>query len=132
MFKMVCLCSLHDTHVPSTVSQKEALLEAGLGQQNVNVQDSSCSKVEFYSTIISVYPKLCDCGEFELLRCVNNSKELEPISKSVARSPKLLKSVLGNSKVYVRPLQKDLDMEVSEEGASSCAASLPECHVSLS
>ena len=41
---MVCLASPNDTHVPCTTAQKEALLEAGLGQQNVSIRDSSCFK----------------------------------------------------------------------------------------
>ena len=43
----------------------------------------------------------------------------EPISRSVAKSPKLLKSVLCNRKVFIRPLQKDLDISAVDEGPSA-------------
>ena len=111
-FKMVCLSSPQDSRVPSSVSQEEMLLEAGLGQKTVTVPDVSYSWEEFWAIISSTYPKLSNCGGFELLRCMSNSKELEPISISIAKSPKLLKAVIANSKVYIRPLQNDLDLEL--------------------
>lgn len=118
-FKMCCLSSPLDTHVPSTVSYKETLCKAGLGEKTVIVPDASCSRDEFWSVITSAYPKLLNCGGFELLRCMCQSRELEPISRSVAKSPKLLKSVLCNRKVFIRPLQKDLDISAVDEGPSA-------------
>ena len=42
-FKMCCLSSPLDTHVPSTVSYKKTLCKAGLGEKTVIVPDASCS-----------------------------------------------------------------------------------------
>uniref|UniRef100_A0A1X7VJU3 HECT domain-containing protein n=1 Tax=Amphimedon queenslandica TaxID=400682 RepID=A0A1X7VJU3_AMPQE len=50
---------------------------------------------------------------------MSQSRELEPISRSVAKSPKLLKSVLSNRKIFIRPLQKDLDVRVAEDLVST-------------
>lgn len=118
-FKMNCLSSPHDVHVPSSASQKELLLEAGLGLKDVYIPDVSCSREEFNDAIISTYPKLKSCGGFELLRCVPNSKQLEEISESVAQSPKLLKAVIANGRVYIRPVQKDLDLDPPDESTST-------------
>ena len=70
------------------------LLQAGLGQKTVVMPDILCSRDEVWSIISSTYPQLSNCGGFELLRCVSHSKDLEPISRSVARSPKLLKAII--------------------------------------
>ena len=44
-----------------------------------------------------------------------NSRLLEPLSSSISSSPKLLKSVIGKSRVYIRPIQKDLDLSTDSE-----------------
>ena len=119
--KMVCLCSPKDDRVPSTAAQKELLMEAGLGAKDVFIPNISCSREEFWDIITSSYPKLLGCGGFELLRCIANSQALEPISLNVSQSPKLLKAIIGNGRIYVRPLQKDLDLEPVESN------SLPSC-----
>ena len=54
------------------------------------------------------------------MRCIANSKCLEVIPTNVAQRPSLLKSVIGNAKVYIRPIQADLDLtSVSRELTSS-------------
>ena len=65
---------------------------------------------EFHEILIQRYPMLIDAGGFELLRCVTNTRLLEPISASVAKSPKLVKQIIGNGWIYIRPLQKNLDL----------------------
>ena len=109
--KMVCLASPTDTRVPTTISAKEVLIEAGLGEKKIAIPDIEMSHDEFWSLIAGYFPKLEGCGGFELLRCVANSRCLEPISPKIARSPKLLRAVAGTSKIYIRPVQQDLDIE---------------------
>ena len=108
---MVCLSSPGDNRVPLTAALKEALIEAGLGAKNIVIPDVSCSRDEFWEIIISNYPKLLGCGGFELLRCVANSRQLELISCNASQSPKLLKAIIGNGRVFIRPIQKDLDLD---------------------
>lgn len=55
------------------------------------------------------YPKLREGGGFEFLRCVPNSRVLELMLSTVSRSC-LLKSVVNSGRIYIRPLQKDLDL----------------------
>ena len=110
-FKMFCLGSTQDDKVPCTAAAKELLLEAGLGSKSVTVPDVSCSRTEFWDCIISAYPKLAGCGGFELLRCMANSRDLEVLSQNISQSAKLLKTVVGNGRVFIRTLQKDLDLK---------------------
>lgn len=49
------------------------------------------------------------------MRCILNSKELETISLAISQSLKLLISVLEDGRVFVRPMQKSLCLEVDEE-----------------
>ncbi len=101
--RMVCLSRKEALRVPCSVGEREELVEAGLGEKKVVVLDISCSAEEFKSAMISAFPKLRDCGGFELLRCIANTKNLEVISLAVSQSPQLLKSVVGAGRVFIRP-----------------------------
>lgn len=95
--KMVCLHSKDAITVPLSAAEKELLVEAGLGERKVTIDDMSCSPQDFKAAIIATFPKLEDCGGFELLRCQpHRLKTVEPKSAAVVQSPKLLKSVVGN------------------------------------
>ncbi len=85
------------THVPTTVSE-EVLVEAGLGDE---IPDIECTTQQFHDILAESFPKLFGAGGFELLQCIAYTSILEPISASVAKSPKLLKRVVGNSRVYI-------------------------------
>lgn len=54
------------------------------------------------------FPQLKDCGGFELLTCLANSRDLNELPCSL--SAKDLKACLGGgqSKVYIRPIHKNL------------------------
>ncbi len=93
---------------------KVSLIQAGLGAKNVVFSDVSCNSEEFRHVVERSYPKLEGCGGFELLRCIPNTKQLEVISSNIAQSPKLLKSFCGNGKIYIRPIQKNLDLSLDE------------------
>lgn len=42
--------------------------------------------------------------------CRPNSRELEALSSAAMSSPQNLRDFGGNSRTYIRPLQKDLDL----------------------
>jgi hypothetical protein len=117
--KLVCLSSCVDNQVPSSGSIKEALLQAGLGEKIVILPDIYGSKEDFMQIITSTFPKLKECGGFEFLRCVANSKKLEVITPKLAHSPKLLRTIVGNGRVFIRPIQNDLSMEADTSVCSS-------------
>ena len=116
--RFVCLANADTEHVPCTIAQKEVLVEAGLGEKKVDIPDVECSPKEFQEQLIKAFPKLKNCGGFELLRCVANSKILEPLSPSVSMSPKLLRRVVGKNQIFIRPIQQDLDLEASDDDAA--------------
>ena len=72
--------------------------------------------------ITTSFPKLSDCGGFELLRCVANSKHLDVIVGNIAQipspSPTLLMTIIGNARVYIRPIQTDLDLAPTQTTSS--------------
>jgi hypothetical protein len=131
-FKMVCLSSPQDDRVPCTAASKEVLIEAGLGAKSVTIPDSSCSREEFWKVITSAYPKLLGCGGFEFLRCVPNSRELDMVSQNASQSPKLLKAIVGNGRVFIRPLQKDLSLDrVPSQSSFACVSVINVAWLSL-
>jgi len=85
----------------------------------VIIPDITCSAQEFQGIVISAFPKLDGCGGLDLLRCIPNTKELEMISLAVSQSPKLLKSVLGCGKVFIWPIQQNLDLDLDKKLTSS-------------
>ena len=116
--KLVCLSSRDAKRVPCSVAEREALAEAGLGEKKVCIPDISCTSEEFKSVLIAAFPKLDGCGGFDLVRCIPNTKNLEPISVAVAQSPKLLKSVVAGGRVFIRPIQRDLSLDTDRELAA--------------
>ena len=64
---------------------------------------------------MTAYPKLKEGGGFEILRCRPNTRELELISPRIASNPQLLKRKVGNGRVYIRPIQRDLSLSEDED-----------------
>ena len=97
------------------MAAKELLVQAGLGEKKVEIEEESSTR-RFHEQLVNSFPKLRNAGGFELMRCLPNSRSLEPITYSVAKYPKLLKKVIGNSRIYFRPIQRDLDVSPELEG----------------
>ena len=117
--RFVCLDSTEACTAPCTPSAKEELLTAGLGEKKITVPEISCTKDEFNDIILGSFPRLKGCGGYELMRCIPNSKHLEIITSRIAQSPKLLKTIVGNGRVFIRPIQKDLSLVPDESICSS-------------
>lgn len=109
--RFVCLCSTIADRVPSTQSEKLILEEAGLGEKLVVIPDLDCSPERFHQVLLDAYPKLGFGGGFELLRCRPKSRDLLLISSRISNTPRLLKRRVGNGRVYIRPIQRDLSLE---------------------
>ena len=60
------------------------------------------------------FPKLSSAGGFQLCWCKPNSRELEPLSRHVMTSPRLLKERVGQGRTYI-VLQVDLDLTPTME-----------------
>jgi hypothetical protein len=116
--KFVCLCNTSDERVPTTASARETLFLAGLGERKVQVPDIDCNTEEFREILMTEFPKLRNCGGFELLRCLPSSRDLEVIPSPVCHSPRLLRSRIGTARIYIRPMQSDLDIDIQDMGGN--------------
>ena len=101
-----------------TAAEKQILFKAGLGLKKIKFdidddKEAVMKKItssESDSNEITGFPKLCDCGGFELMRCAANCRELVLIEGSW--SVRELKANVGTqAKIYLRPIQKSLSTE---------------------
>ncbi len=114
--KVFCLGDTGQCKAPTTACSKILLLGAGLGEHSIKVCNiNSCSMEEFRSIIVRTFPKLNHCGGFEMLRCLSNSKDLVLVEGKLTQSVKMLKTVIGSGRLYVRPIQKNLDLTTVED-----------------
>ena len=109
--RFVCL-ALRDQHkIPTTDVEKDDLLEAGLGEKMVSFPSLEANGEELKEILYTEFPKLRGSGGYQLCKCIPNSRNLEEISAVSYSSVAMLKERVGNARTYIRPLQRDLDME---------------------
>lgn len=108
--KVVCLSNKDATRVPCSITEREMLVQAGLGEKKVFIPSVACSAEEFMRILVEAFPKLKGCGGFELLKCIPNSKELDAISHTISQSPAMLKSIMGSGRLFIRPIQQNLNL----------------------
>ena len=111
--KFYCLSNKMTTNVPSSKQQREALVACGLGENTITIAMHS-SADELHQMILSTFPKLSSCGGYELIRCIGNSKTLNIIEPPYTAVN--LCSTVGQSRIYVRPLQSNKDFIFSRSG----------------
>lgn len=109
--KFVCLSTTTADRVPGSQIVKLQLEEAGLGEKLVTVPDVDCTPETFRQVLYGAFPKLEEGGGYELLRCRPQSRDLVLIGPQVCCCPRLLKRRVGNGKVFIRPIQRDLSLE---------------------
>ncbi|CAC5422039.1 unnamed protein product [Mytilus coruscus] len=56
---------------------------------------------------------MCEAGGFKLLRCQSNCRQLQPINGRW--SVEILKTIIGQAKVFIRPIKKKLSTKPLEE-----------------
>ena len=87
------------------------MYEAGLGSKDIKFASLSINAEEFRDILLVSYAKLKGAGEFLLRKCHLNSRKLEQLSKCVYSSPAALKERVASSKIYIKPVQKNLDLQ---------------------
>ena len=123
--KFVCLASCNAIKPPTSVKERAALSNAGLGDTSitfdVNGDSSHC-----HEKILESFPKLCESGYNLMLydRAGENSSFC-PLNHPYL--PRKLKEVAGQCKIYIRPLQKDLVDSDTEEEIEVCSFPLCIC-----
>ena len=112
----VCLADRLATKVP-TATEKQVLQKAGLGIKKIKFEIDSDEKAvletitssevnsETGQTIGFSKPK--ECGGFELMTCVANCRNLSTLDCAWALKS-IKANIGGQSRIYVRPIQKDL------------------------
>ncbi|CAL8356410.1 unnamed protein product [Boreogadus saida] len=106
-----CLDNTDQMVVP-TRGEKETLNAAGLGEQRLTFLGDEDSAEEFKCHILTAYPKLNDCGGFELLKVsgMTRSKKLSVMPcPSTGYTIKSIKNHIKSATIYIRPMQKDID-----------------------
>lgn len=105
----LCLASRYTVHVPSQ-QQKENLLAMGLGEKRIHL-GLQASAVQLEEKLLMVYPKLHHAGGYDLLRCLPNSRSLSRlVPPEGGFTPLYLKGEVGQARLYVRPLMRDLSI----------------------
>ena len=124
--KFYCLSETNDERVPSSSLRKNELVLAGLGEKTVTIPNVNCSPQDFQEALLTKFPKLQQDGGLELLRCAASTRQLEVIPIQISLSPRLLKPWIGTERVYIRPIQLNLDVtptEVEDEVGKCCTIS---------
>ena len=81
--RFVCLARHDETRIPTTDTEKDDLLETGLGENSLS-----------------------------LLTDIPNSRQMEPLTAVAYSSPSVLKERVGSTRIYFVPLQRELDMTI--------------------
>lgn len=109
----MCLAEKDCERVPTTVMRREALALGGLGLKHITIPNVDCTTEEFHELLYQNFPKLRNAGGFELMRCIPCTRDLEVIPSPFCHSPRLLRSRLGSARIYIRPIQANIDIELS-------------------
>ena len=115
----VCLAYRDQEKIPTTDYDKEELFQAGLGEKEILFASIDMSASDFKGLLMESFPKLKDGGGYQLLKGIPNTRDLEVLSVAVHTSPSLLKQRVGNSRTYIRPIQKDLDLTPIEDAVDA-------------
>lgn len=114
----VCLSNCNQRYLPDSQERAELKL-TGLGEKQVSVF-AFAEAQELHDALIFEFPKLAKEGGYELLRVPDvGGRELDVlIPPEDGYSVEYLKAVVASAKLYIRPLQKDLDTTATQPDVS--------------
>lgn len=93
--RFVCLAHTDQQRIPLSDYEKDQLLEAGLGEREVEFYYQDMSFEDVKSVLFDAFPRLRDGGGFQFFKCAANKRILEPLSKLVYTSLRVLKQRVG-------------------------------------
>lgn len=114
----VCLSRTDDDMIPDADYRAELQI-AGLGEQHITFL--ACADMhDIFSELSYQFPRLVECGGFELLRASDGGgKQLNVIaSPESGYTASYLRAVVHHAKIFIRPLQKNLSLEPIKDGVS--------------
>ncbi len=132
--KFFCLAITTQHDVPNN-DEKQQLLVGGLGEKKVTLQADSTSS-DVVSALKETYPKLADSGGYEFMYAKAGSRQLSIIAEGEnGYTMEFLKQFVGQGRVYIRPIQCNLDLramvkakdqgEIIEESCNHCLNIFP-------
>ncbi|XP_039524304.1 uncharacterized protein LOC120477014 [Pimephales promelas] len=110
-----CLSSMTQSVAPNKY-EREELEAAGLGEKKVTFLGDENNAEDFKDYILTTYPKLGNCGGFEILKTsgMTRSRNLVVLpSPNTGYTIKTLKENMGHAVIYIRPMQKDIELSSS-------------------
>lgn len=111
-----CLASTDEDSPPSAM-ERARLMQAGLGEKKLSFMENADAE-DIHHDLIETFPKLRMGGGYELL-CTSerNTRLLDVIPQPPSGyTVTYLKSVAGQAKIYITPLQRNLDMKPTQGG----------------
>lgn len=100
-------------HPPSSVQERTALANAGLGDASITF---GTNKSSVYNGVIERFPQLVEAGGFDLMLFQRGTGEGAGFHKiHPPHTPLRLKELCGQAKIYIRPLQEDIDAAGGED-----------------
>ena len=116
--KFFCLAYKDQERIPTSEYDKEELFQADLGEKEVEFHALDLSDKQFKEVLLSYFPRLSQGGGYQLLKGLPNSRKLEVLPSVVYSSP-ALKQRVGTSRTYIRPIQRDLDLDPKGDTAET-------------
>jgi hypothetical protein len=108
-----CLSRKNQSQCPCTVAEKAKLYKHGLGEREIECTagDLEMTREEFRDLIFSFFPVLRGAGGYQFLKCFPNSRKMEILPSITHESPLSLKRLVGGAKTFIKPLQRDIDIQ---------------------
>lgn len=120
--KFVCLANTSDCKPPSS-SEYFFLKNAGLGEKKVTLNlEYGPSEVD--TKLKETFPKLHKSGGYSLMRTLERGSRTLTLLNG-PYSTERLKDAVGQGKVFIRPIQCDLSMDVEENSSSIIVRNSP-------
>ena len=108
--RFVCLSAVNQPKIPTSTKHKEELKLAGLGEKLITISILDLGPEGLSEILLSSFPKLQEGGGFELCQCIPNTRTLSVLPTELLSSAILLKRRVKNSRTYIRPIQRNLDL----------------------
>ena len=106
----VCLRFKDQSRGPDTLEKME-LAKLGLGLKELSY-DIDGDALHIHSVLLDTFKQLDDCGGYTLLRLAANSTSLIEIKPPKGgMTVRYLKDIVKSAKLFVRPLQADIESE---------------------
>lgn len=106
----VCLSQVGQ-FIPPDTADRVRLVQAGLGERRVSCSLESSAEA-LHQELLSAFPRLRDGGGYEFLKLDETSrKQLSVVPPPLGGyNPSYLRAIFLQAKIFIRPLQRNLDL----------------------